>query len=70
MTTPQAAADSKPAPSQELRDLAKSIEHLASSIDDFNKIVNNMQQEDPKWKTLPEILTNLNREIRTLASRL
>lgn len=54
----------------DVRELAAAMNRLADSINQTNELLADARKEDPNWRNLPEILSDLVRQLRMISSRL
>lgn len=56
--------------SSDIRELAAAMNRLAAAINQTNALVEQARREDPNWGKMPELLLELVRQLRMIASRL
>ena len=54
----------------DIRELAAAMNRLSDSIHETNALFAAAQRDDPNWKRVPELLAELIRQLRLIASRL
>lgn len=54
----------------DLRELAAAMNRLADAINQTNALAAEARRQDPNWQQMPELLFELNRQLRMIASRL
>ena len=54
----------------DIRELAEAMRLLADALNQTNALLADARREEPDWRNLPELLTDLNRQLRMIASRL
>ena len=60
----------EPSKNSDLRELAAAMNRLADAINQTNAIIAEARREDPNWGKTPELLADLIRQLRMIASRL
>lgn len=54
----------------DMRELAAAMRQLSDSINQTNALLAEAKRQDPNWRNLPEILADITRQLRMIASRL
>lgn len=60
----------KQADKSEVRELAQAMNRLADAIHQTNTLLAEARREDPNWRNLPQLITEIGRQLRMIASRL